>query len=97
MKLGYGSTLAGFVFWSLVPVTQAAPLECQGTIVSQGDSEQQLLDACGEPTSRHGSEWRYEIAGSLPQVVTVGNGMVMFIRDADEVPDASESPLGDRP
>jgi hypothetical protein len=75
----------------------ANSLECQGTIISEGDSEQQLLEACGEPVSRSGAEWRYEIAGSLPVVVTLGEGMVMFIREVDELPDTSASPIGEHP
>ena len=35
-------------------------------------------------------------AGSLPVVVTLGNGVVMSIRDAGEGPDPA-SPLGDQP
>lgn len=78
-----------------VPVVgHADDLECQGTIISQGDTVQHLLEACGDPKSRNDSDWLYEVPGSLPVVVTVGDGVVMFIRSADEGPD-SPSPLGD--
>jgi hypothetical protein len=97
MNRRIGLTVAAIVAWLAAPLAYADPIECQGTIVSEGDTEEQLLDACGPPTSRQGSEWRYDREGSLPVVVTVGNGMVMFIRDADELPDASASPLGDHP
>lgn len=78
--------------------TYAGSLRCDGDIVSPGDTEQQLLDACGNPTSREGADWLYEIDGSVPMVVTIGNGVVMFIRDLDESDAAFGShPLGDRP
>jgi len=96
MNLRYGLFLVGITLSGAPMVTHARTLECQGTIVSEGDTEQQLLDACGEPTSRQGANWQYDIPGSLPVVVTLGNGVVMFIRDADEV-DPSASPLGDSP
>jgi hypothetical protein len=92
----YSASLAVLLLLASPP-GYAASLECDGTIVSQGDSEQQLLDACGSPVSRSGADWRYVRPGSLPVVVTVGEGMVMFIRDADEVPEAPADPLGDRP
>jgi hypothetical protein len=95
MNLRYSLVLAAIPMWAAPLVTHAASLECEGTIVSEGDSEQQLLKACGEPTSREGADWRYEVAGSVPVVVTLGNGVVMFIRDADEVPPPPEAPLGD--
>ena len=97
MSFTYRLALAAIATCSAAPVARAASMECQGTIVAEGDSEQRLLDVCGDPTSRRGAQWRYEVEGSLPMVVTIGNGTVMFIRDADEVPDATGSPLGDRP
>lgn len=76
----------------------AASLECQGNIISTGVTEEQLLEACGEPTARDGANWRYDIPGSLPMVVTFGNGVAMFIRDVnDDSLDSSASPLGDAP
>ena len=90
----------------LIPVTimmltvpfasHAGSLECQGNIISQGDTEQQLLDACGEPTSRNDANWTYQVPGSIAQVVTLGDGLIMFIRDADEV-DTSGTPMEDHP
>lgn len=40
----------------------AVSLECNGNIVSVGISEEQLLDACGEPTSRNGANWVFHIS-----------------------------------
>ena len=96
MNLRYGLFLAGITLSGAPMVTHAGTLECQGTIISEGDTEQQLLDACGEPTSRQGANWQYDIPGSLPVVVTLGEGLIMFIRDAGEV-DPSGSALGDHP
>lgn len=96
MNLRYSLVLAGISLWAAPMVAQARTLECQGTIISEGDTEQQLLDACGEPTSREGANWQYDRPGSLPVVVTLGEGLIMFIRDAGEVY-PSGSPLGDHP
>ena len=97
MNTNYRSILAAILISAAPLVTYAGSLECHGNIISQGDTEQQLLDTCGNPTSRDGTDWLYEMPGSLPVVVTTGNGVVMFIRDADEVKASSTNPLGDRP
>ena len=78
--------------------TQAGSLRCHGNIIDPGVTAQQLLEACGNPTAREGADWLYEREGSVPVVVTIGNGIVMFIRDLDES-DAGfgTHPLGDRP
>lgn len=79
-------------------VSYAGSLRCQGDIVEPGVTARQLLDACGNPTSREGADWLYEIEGSVTMVVTIGNGVVMFIRDLDESDAAfGTHPLGDRP
>lgn len=76
----------------------AASLECNGNIISAGITEQDLLDACGEPTSRDGANWIYHRPGGLPVMVTFGNGMAMFIRDVDsEDYTAPSAPFGDHP
>ena len=74
----------------------AVSLECNGNIVSTGITEEQLLNACGEPTSRNGANWVYRKPGSIPILVTFGNGVVIFIRDV-ESEDFPASPLGDHP
>ena len=82
----------------LVPLAAyGGSLECHGTIVSPGDTEKQLVETCGNPTSRNGADWTYAVAGSQPVLVTLGNGVVMFIRDVDEASESAESPLGDHP
>ena len=97
MSLKCGLILAVSAISSASLVAHAGSLECQGDIISPGITEAQLLQACGEPTSRDGANWRYEMPGSLPMVVTFGNGVAMFIRDADDELDSSASPLGDPP
>lgn len=77
--------------------THAGSLRCDGDLISPGDTGQQLLDACGNPTSRQGADWLYEMPGSLPVVVTVDGGVVSFIRDKDESDAFTEHPMGDRP
>jgi len=80
-------------------VSYAGSLQCQGNIISPGVTEAQLLEACGEPTSRNGANWTYNMPGSLPMVVTFGNGVAMFIREAeaDDGLGSSASPLGAPP
>jgi len=77
-------------------VSHAGSLECQGNIISPGATEQELLDACGEPTSRNGANWVYHVPGSIPVIVTFGNGVATFIRDV-ESEDSPASPHGDNP
>ena len=91
------SILAAILISAAPLVSYAGSLECQGNIILPGVTEAQLLEACGNPASRDGANWRYEMPGSLPVVVTFGNGVAMFIRDADDELDSSASPLGDPP
>jgi hypothetical protein len=88
---------ASFVFAAPLEA-HADSLRCHGEIIDPGVTEQELLDTCGNPTKREGADWLYEIAGSSPMVVTIGNGVVMFIRCLYES-DAGfgTQPLGDRP
>ena len=79
-------------------ITHAGSIRCHHHIIDPGVTEQQLLDACGSPTAREGADLLYKIEGSVPVVVTIGNGVVMFIRDLDESDAAfGEHPFGDRP
>jgi len=97
MNFKYSSMLAACLITATPHVTYAASLRCHGNIISAGVTEQQLIEACGNPTSRKGPEWIYETPGSIPVVVTLGNGVVMFISDVDEAGASSTSPLGDPP
>lgn len=96
MNANTGLILAALVM-SLAPiVSHAGSLECQGDFISPGITEAHLLEVCGAPASRNGADLVYKKPGSIPVVVTLGNGVVMFIRDADEAADPA-SPLGDHP
>jgi hypothetical protein len=97
MNPNYRSILVAISISATPLVTCAESLECHGDIVSQGDTEEQLLEACGNSTSRDGADWLYEMPGSIPVMVTIGNGLVMFIRDADEAKASTTHPYGDRP
>lgn len=78
-------------------VARAGSLECQGNIISPGITEAQLLAACGEPVSRNGAEWRYQMPGDLPMIVVTGvDGEVIMIKDATDL-DTPAAPLGDTP
>jgi hypothetical protein len=55
-------------------------IECGTDLVAVGDSESELLQKCGEPTSRNGNQWTYDQGpNSLLKIVTVGNGKVISI------------------
>ena len=97
MKLKFHPVLSA-VLVAAVPLTASAgSLECQGNIISPGITAAELLQACGEPTSRNGAEWIYKMPGDFPMVVTFGNdGVVTFIRDATDL-DSPAAPLGDVP
>ena len=94
MNLKFRSVLRAIVVSAAPLLAQAGSLECQGNIISPGITEDELVAACGDPTSRNGADWIYQMPGSLPMVVTMGNGVVMFIRDATDL-DSPASPLGD--
>ena len=98
MNPNYSSILAAILILAAPFVTYADSLRCDGDIISPGNTEQELLDACGNPTSREGADWLYEIPGSLPLVVTLSMGVITLIRDLDESDAAfGTHPLGDRP
>ena len=86
--------------WStavMSPTLYAGSLECKGKIISPGDTQEQVLEACGSPTSRQGADWVYETPGSLPMVVTFQGGVVAFIRDVEPEDTPGASPLGAHP
>lgn len=97
MNTGYQPLIAAVLILSVSHAVHAGSLRCDGEVISPGDTEQQLLDACGSPVSRQGADWLYEIPGSLPVVVTVNGGVVSFIRGKDESDAFTEHPMGDRP
>ena len=96
MKLKFDTILS--VCLAAAPLSAlAGSLECQGNFISPGITQAQLLEACGEPTSRNGNEWIYKMPGDFPMVVSFGiDGVVNFIRDATDL-DSPAAPLGDAP
>ena len=97
MTLTYRSVLVAILFYAVPQLSYADSLKCRGKIIKRGFTEQQLMDACGNPASRDGDNLLYEKAGSLPVVVTVQRGVVTFIRSKHESGAFSEHPYGDRP
>lgn len=97
MNTSYVPLITAVLILSLSHAVHAGSLRCDGEVISPGDTEQQLLDVCGNPVSRQGADLLYEIPGSLPVVVTVNGGVVSFIRDKDESDAFTEHPMGDRP
>ncbi len=97
MNLNYHAFLAAILLFTVPVASYAGSLRCGGTLISPGDTERELLDACGAPTDRQGSEWLYERRGKVPVVVTVNRGVVSFIRNKAESGAFSEHPYGDRP
>ena len=61
----------------------ADSMECNGNLVSSGDDQAALLKNCGEPTSRNGDQWTYQVEGSLPRIVTFGGGVILTITDGN--------------
>ena len=96
MTLIYRSILATILIYAAPHFAYADSLRCGGKIISSGATVQQLLDACGNPTSRSGNDWLYERPGSFPLVVTLERGVVTFVRNLEES-GAFRHPYGDRP
>ena len=51
MKPNTYSILTALLLMSAPLIGSASSIRCDGTVISQGDTEQQLLDACGSPES----------------------------------------------
>ena len=90
------SILAATLIFAAPQISHAGSMRCGGNIISPGITQQELLEACGQPVSRRGGDWLYKKRGSISMVVTISGGIVTFIRDEDES-DAFGHPYGDRP
>jgi len=95
MKRAYPPLIATILYLIGSPVTRASPMECNGNLVSVGDTEQQVLATCGEPTARRENRWIYQREGDLPKILIFGNGVIMQIKDGDDPGFSDPSPLGD--
>ena len=91
--------------WTLIAVTMlltaataanADTMECNGNLVSTGDSEATVLENCGEPTSRDGDQWFYQFDDSLSKIVTFGGGEVLTITDGN-FPGFQNTPFENQP
>jgi hypothetical protein len=97
MNLEFHPVVCAVMVAAVSLTATAGSLECQGNFISPGITETELLQACGEPTSRNEAEWIYHMQGDFPMVVTFGTDRVVtFIRDATDL-DSPASPLGDAP
>jgi hypothetical protein len=74
----------------------ADSMECNGNLVSSGDSEASVLENCGEPTSRDGDQWTYQAEDSLSKIVTFGGGVVLTI-SVGNFPRFQDTPFENQP
>ena len=88
--------LAGTLLLTLATSASADSMECNGNLVSSGDSPATVLENCGEPTSRNGDQWIYQIDDSLSRIVTFSGGVVLSITDGN-FPGFQDTPFEDKP
>ena len=74
----------------------ADSMECNGNLVSSGDSQATVLENCGEPTSRNGDQWTYQQDESPSKIVTFGGGVVLTITDGN-FPGFQNTPFENQP
>jgi hypothetical protein len=77
--------MAGAVsLWLTVATSAFADsMQCNDNLVSTGDTQATVLKNCGEPTSRNGDQWVYQINNQLSKIVTFGGGVVLTITDGN--------------
>lgn len=77
--------MAGAVTLWLTAATSAFAdsMQCNDNLVSTGDTQATVLKNCGEPTSRNGDQWVYQINNQLSKIVTFGGGVVLTITDGN--------------
>jgi hypothetical protein len=74
----------------------ADSMQCDGNLISTGDSQETVLENCGEPTSRNGDQWTYQVDDTLSRIVTFGGGVVLTITDGN-FPGFKNTPFEDQP
>ena len=58
----------------------ANTMTCGTNFISVGDSEDAVLNSCGEPSFREGNRWTYSgVQGSFVYQLTFGGGNVLSI------------------
>ena len=88
--------LAATLILTAPSLVNADSMECDGNLVSSGDTQATVLENCGEPTSRDGDRWIYQSQESLAKIVTFGGGVVLTITDGN-FPGFQNTPFEDRP
>lgn len=83
----------------LLPINaNADSMQCNGNLISSGDTVQTVLQNCGEPTSRNGNQWIYQSPNEegLSNIVTFTGGVVDSI-SAGNFPGFQTTPFEDAP
>jgi hypothetical protein len=90
--------MAGAVsLWLTVATSAFADsMQCNDNLVSTGDTQATVLKNCGEPTSRNGDQWVYQISNQLSKIVTFGGGVVLTITDGN-FPGFKNTPFENEP
>ncbi len=97
MKYSELWTVIGFtLLLTAATPASADSMECNGNLVSSGDSQETVLENCGEPTSRNGDQWTYQLNDSLSKIVTFGDGVVLTITDGN-FPGFQNTPFENQP
>ena len=97
MKYSELWTVISFTLLLTTATTASADsMECNGNLVSSGDSQASVLQNCGEPTSRNGDQWTYQVDNSLSKIVTFGGGVVLTITDGN-FPGFQNTPFENQP
>ena len=90
------SVISFILVLTAATAANADSMECNGNLVSSGDCQATLLENCGEPTSRNGDQWTYQVEGSLSKIVTFGGGVVLTITDGN-FPGFQNTPFENQP
>jgi Protein of unknown function (DUF2845) len=97
MKYSELWTVIGFTLLLTIATSASADsMECNGNLVSSGDNQASVLENCGEPTSRNGDQWTYQLDDSLSKIVTFGGGVVLTISDGN-FPGFQNTPFENQP
>jgi hypothetical protein len=90
------SVISLIVVLTTATSASADSMECNGKLVSSGDSQATVLQNCGEPTSRNGDQWTYQQDNSLSKIVTFGGAVVLTITDGN-FPGFQNTPFENEP
>ena len=98
MGMDHRVTITAMLWLAVVATASADSMECDGNLVSSGDTQASVLENCGEPSSRNGDQWIYQgqDENTLPKIVTFGGGVVLTITDGN-FPGFQNTPFEDQP